>query len=151
MISRLPFKWKSPLGYAVASVFQWVFFFSVLEIFSTFLAIYLGICQYSVAFVEDVEQSFRDFQQNIARYHGVYPLNKQTELYRKLCEIIEFHSRAMQLSFIHSIGYCYKFIMIIYSSTALCHLFRSSTRNSCLHFSSHPLRFCAFLDCGFKW
>lgn len=102
MILRLPFEWKSPLGYALASVFQWIFFFSVLEIFVTFLAIYLGICQYSVAFVEDIEQSFRDFHQDILRYRGVYPPDERDQLYGKLCEIIEFHSRAMQLSFIHS-------------------------------------------------
>lgn len=97
-LNRLPFNWKTPLGYTVASAIQILFFFSVLEIFITFIMIYFGICRCAVAFVEDIEQNFRNIHQNILDYNGVFPSNDQNPLYKKLCEIIEFHSNALQLS-----------------------------------------------------
>lgn len=88
---RLPFDWKGSFSYIIATVIQMVFFLGVLEIFVTFLVIYFGICEFCVAFVDDIEDRFLAFKQFVDTNH-----NSQQEIYEKLCKIIEFHTNAIQ-------------------------------------------------------
>lgn len=80
------------MGYLAAVTFQLLTFLGVLEIFVTFLIVYVGICQFSLAFAEDIEQSLHSLDQSFAKHAKVHP---------KLGETIEFHAKAIQLSFWH--------------------------------------------------
>lgn len=66
--------------------------------FVTFLIVYISICQFSIAFVEDIEESFRDFGKNAINCNGQFTDAQKTELYQKLCNIIKFHTTVIQLS-----------------------------------------------------
>lgn len=87
-----------PLGYLVAVTFQLVNFLGVLEIFLTFLIIYIDVCQFAITLADDIEYRFGVFSQDISQCHGTFSIKQQIALYDRLCEIIEFHSNAVQLS-----------------------------------------------------
>lgn len=95
---RLPFNWRSVIGYVFATIIELLFFLGVLEIFVAFLVIYFGICQFCVAFATDIKDRFGDFKHDAERCNGKFSIDKQFELYKNLCKIIEFHSQAIQLS-----------------------------------------------------
>lgn len=98
--SRLPYNWKSSsVGYLAAVSFQLINFLGVLEIFVTFLIFYVGICEFSLAFAEDIEQSFYKLNQSVAHSRaGNAQITKKSKPHPKLSEIIEFHGLVVQLS-----------------------------------------------------
>lgn len=98
---RLPYNWRVPLGYLIAVVFQLLFFLGVLEIFVTFYIIYLDVCQFAVTLADDIEETFRNFKQEISNSRGTVTSTKQIEHYKRLSEIVEFHSNVIQLSQTH--------------------------------------------------
>lgn len=95
---RLPFNWRSMIGYIFATVFQSILFFGVLEIFLTVLVVFLGICQFLIAFATDIRDRFDDLKHRVELCRRKFPIANQLGLYKNLCEIVEFHSEAIQLS-----------------------------------------------------
>lgn len=111
-VYSLPFNWRSVLGYVVATVLELLFFFGALEIFVTFLVIFLGLSQFCIAFAKDIKDRFDDFKHHTEQLRGKFLAFEQVELYKKLCKIIEFHSQAMQLSIFFSIEFKLCFILL---------------------------------------
>lgn len=100
---RFPFDWRTPIGYMFATSIQILFFFCVLEVFVTFLIVYVSVCQFAIAFVEDLEESFRKFENSVRNCGGQFSDSKQKALYLNLCRIVHFHVTVIQLSIKNSI------------------------------------------------
>lgn len=85
------------MSYVFATALQSLFFLGVLEIFVTFLVIYIGICEFCVAFADDIDHQFRVFDLEVQFCCGRFSPAKQSELFQRLCEIMQFHVIAIQL------------------------------------------------------
>lgn len=74
----------------------------------TYLLIYLGICQFSIAFAKDISDRFSDFKDEVNSVLGNDMINKEKKLQQKLIEIIQFHTIAIELSVLISCETSYK-------------------------------------------
>lgn len=121
---RLPFNWKTPVGYVLATAFQLITFFGVLEIFATILIIYIAICQFAVAFTDDIKKELRQVDRSIANCRGVFSSEERTQLKAKLGEIIELHWNAIRLSSIEFKGIrCPKIRFYDYNNNIMLYVF----------------------------
>ncbi|XP_031633866.1 uncharacterized protein LOC116347428 isoform X2 [Contarinia nasturtii] len=122
--TALPFNWKTPIGYTFAVAFQLLTFLGVLELFLAFIAIYIGICQYAMAFADDIEENIQDLNNDVEYCNRNCAAPKQTEIRKKLRDIVAFHSRSVQ--FVSKFSTFYKkftSIFFIITSFYLCIFF----------------------------
>lgn len=91
---RLPFNWKTPLGYSIAIAFEGATLHSVTLGFTPIFCIFLGSAWLEIAFIEDIANDLAEVNSSIDASNG----NKRRDLTERFCYIIRFYSDAKQLS-----------------------------------------------------
>lgn len=86
---RMPFDWKTPVGYAITMATQfgtWIFLLSSCSCILSFL---VGVCWLFIALAEDIRKDIQNLNEE---------RSNNAVLKTKLNDIIEFHCTAKQLS-----------------------------------------------------
>ena len=86
---RMPFDWKTPIGYATTTAIQlgtWIF---LLSSCSCILAFMGGVCWLLIAFAEDIRKDIQNLNEE---------RSNNAVLKTKLKNVIEFHYTTKQLS-----------------------------------------------------
>lgn len=90
-LKRLPFDWKTPSGYLVAWIFQFVGYFCTIFYGPAFIGLYLGSCWLFVAFAKDLANDLRQSNGNkISR-------REYRELKAKFCRTVHLYAKLKQL------------------------------------------------------
>lgn len=93
---RLPFNWKTPVGYLVAWIFQSIGFFYTLYQSPSWIGMYFGSCWLFVSFAKDIANDFPQLNATKAERRSY------CELKGRFCRIVQFHSDMKELSGIDS-------------------------------------------------
>lgn len=86
---RMPFDWRTPIGYAISMTFlsgTWIFLLISCSCILTFLG---GVCCLLIALAEDLNQDIQNLNEE---------RSNNAVLKTKFNDIIEFHCTAKQLS-----------------------------------------------------
>lgn len=88
-----PFNWRTPFGYFIAMVFEFMTVHCTLCAFTPVLSFFIGSGWLAITFIEDITN-------DLAQLNSLKTLNKNKskELKERFCYIIRFHSDAKQLS-----------------------------------------------------
>lgn len=90
---RMPFDWKSPLTFLAAASLQIVALYFILLSSYCFLCFLIGFCWTIILFSKDIVAEVRALD-DVAKENS----KKLTKIKSKLIDIIQFHSKAKQLS-----------------------------------------------------
>ena len=105
--TRMPFDWKTPIGYAVTISIRFGAVASMTCLCCCMLCFLGGVCWLLMAFVEDIREDIHDLNEE---------KNNGSKLKMKLNDLIEFHSTVKQLSGRWIYSEKCKTIIIYYSS-----------------------------------
>lgn len=97
---RFPFEWKTPIGFFFACSMEGFFFTTLFEIAVYPLFIYIGICNYSIAFISDLIANINNIKDKYENSTKRSELTKGEirELKEKFQDVIKFHTEAVELS-----------------------------------------------------
>lgn len=97
VFSRYPFDWKTPIGYAVCIFIQLSKFYLLIEVYACAMIVTIGFCLFVSAFVSDIEEKLRQFNEDVVALEGKKVTAKEhIMLTTKFSEIIEFHAEAKE-------------------------------------------------------
>lgn len=91
-ISRLPFNWKTPLGYSIAFTIEGIVICGQVFSFVPLLSFFIGTCWLMLAFARDLTNQLTHL-----KYHG-QTSRSHGQLKIKFNEILQMYSEARQLS-----------------------------------------------------
>lgn len=86
-ISRQPFDFRTPIGYLIAFLVEFVPNFYLLQFASCHSSFLVGSCLIIMEIVKDVNNEYRSIRSA-----------KKTEIKAKMSKFVQFHANAMQLS-----------------------------------------------------
>lgn len=89
---RYPFDWRTPFGYLVASLAQFVGTLTVESIYIQFLNIVFGSCWLFIFVAEDIIQDVDAFNTSIKAISN----ESHTELTKRFCDLLRIYSDAKQ-------------------------------------------------------
>lgn len=102
-IRRFPFDYHNPIGYAVSFLIQSATIFAASALFVVTLILVIGICNFGVSFVSDIEENLRKLNDDIVlSTEQTLSSAKWTEIRAKFIDIIQFHADAKELSIFNS-------------------------------------------------
>lgn len=89
---RIPFNWKTPIGYLIAFLIQACFFEAMLQAACCALGMLIGFFLFMKAFGESLQRKIYNINQN-------YKFDKNVEeITFEICDFIRLHSDAKELS-----------------------------------------------------
>lgn len=91
-VQRLPFNWRTPLGYMIGFLGQLGAFFGFLICCCPPICLYVGFSWLSMSFVRDIEEELNQLNKSNKFRES------HKEFQQRIKQIIEFHSEAKQLS-----------------------------------------------------
>lgn len=95
-LSRLPFNWKTPIGYLAAALIQSATITFATELFIIILVKTIGLCLFVTDFALDLEQDLHRFNSDlIERNDERFSTFKRIDMKTKLIHIILFQSEAV--------------------------------------------------------
>lgn len=89
---RLPFNWRAPFGFFIATIGVHAALFTVLLSFNTTISFFLGACCLFIAFVEDITNDL------IVLNIGGMSNRSRNKMRQRFLKIIKLHSSVKQLS-----------------------------------------------------
>lgn len=92
-IFRLPFDWRTPLGYSIVTIVQFATLSVSLFCLTPALCLFIGTCWIFIAFTEDMKWQLSAF--NIG---DVQSMRNDKKTMRHFCYMVRFHSDVKQLS-----------------------------------------------------
>lgn len=94
---RLPFDWKTPVGYAGCTFIEISIIYAMSEVFSVISALTVGLCYFASSFVSDLEENlFRlEMNMNVAADRS-FTAQQIIELKKKLTDFIVFLGEARE-------------------------------------------------------
>lgn len=99
--NRLPFEWKTPIGYCFAMLFIAVQIYVQIPLLLCILCLFIGFCMFSVCFSNELDQNSKMMEtiiRSATDLKGKLSSGTRIEIKRKLCTFVRFHSDSMQLS-----------------------------------------------------
>lgn len=98
-ILRLPFEWRAPIPYLLATAFEISVGFHIPVIYVIVILLYIGLCALLTTFAADLEEELRTFEMG-----NVQDINRQStgligsriKIKKKLYEFIQFHAETTQ-------------------------------------------------------
>lgn len=108
--SRLPFNWKTPLGYSMTLSAQSAASFSTLFVSVPLLCFFVGCCVILVSFCEDItnELSMLNLFQNKNKRNNRPIAKLKVELKKRLCAIFQIYLDTEKLSEFSQLPYSHK-------------------------------------------
>lgn len=91
---RLPFNWKSPIGYIIVTFFQIIGIVSCSEVCVVVLCYYTGVCLAITTFISDIEYNLKNL--NVETTADSKTSSEQTRIIQMFNEIIQFHSETTE-------------------------------------------------------
>lgn len=91
-IDRFPFDSKNPVGFSVAVVLQIIIIGYPLRFLACYASLALGAYMFAIAFVKDILDDLKSLNDNLKA------TSPESDVYKKLCEVIHVHSGGKQLN-----------------------------------------------------
>lgn len=98
---RLPFNWKTPIGYFIASIFFAGAIFCLLFGIIPVVCLFIGSCWLFICFAKDMTNE-------LSNLNAIARAKNQRELEERFAKVIKMHVNVKQLSksFVHEMIYC---------------------------------------------
>lgn len=128
---RLPFNWRTPLGYAIAELTEFISYVSLLSCVLQTLFFYAASLWLIIKFTEDIANDLESL--NVGGRSEQSRLRKR----KQLCKIIEMHSNLKQLS----ANRTYSLLKTIWNQFIFPHFFFQDDRQFQWHLRIHNVRF----------
>lgn len=93
----MPYNWRTPIIYIATIILQFVSLLYFGAMFVIVLFFYIGVCIFSLTFVNDLKSSLRNMNDKIVKSNGHMTANERVEFKIQFYEILRFHAEAKQL------------------------------------------------------
>lgn len=108
---RWPYNWRSPIRYTATIILQYISLIYFSTLFVVVLFFYIGVCLFSLTFVNDFEYILSNIDDSIVKLHGHLPARERVKFKIQIYEIIRFHAEAKQ--FVINFSDVYKNIVAV--------------------------------------
>lgn len=95
---RIPYNWRDIDVSLFSMCFQMIQMIISIALTLLFQCSFVGCCQFLVIFVDDIKQQLHDLNDDVRNQSKIFTVQKNIEVKRKLCRIIELHGDTIQLS-----------------------------------------------------